>query len=246
MYTYFCSSLWRPTEQYLILASKIGVFMASRRTRALLAVLAAAGLLGVIIRLRQTASMFGALLRNPRNVGEVLPTSRSTARKMARYAMYGATEDSLLVELGAGTGRITDALIGVLPHGARLVIFELDSLLNLALRRRYRHLEYVTVCRDASELLEILEGQNPHAVVSALPLANMDEELSAHILAQVAICLASGGRFVQIQYTKWKESLITRFFLSLDWRRNWANVPPARIVVAENPNTDAAKQLIAA
>jgi len=52
-----------------------------------------------------------ALLRNPASTGAVLPSSRRLANAMANAAL-GA---DAVVELGAGTGPVTEALLRKLP-----------------------------------------------------------------------------------------------------------------------------------
>ena len=63
-----------------------------------------------------------ALLRNPASTGAVLPSSRTLANAMANAAV-GA---DAVIELGAGTGPVTDALLRKLP-GVPLIAVELQA-----------------------------------------------------------------------------------------------------------------------
>ena len=73
-----------------------------------------------------------ALLRNPASTGAVLPSSRTLANAMANAAV-GA---DAVIELGAGTGPVTDALLRKLP-GVPLIAVELQASMARRLQARF-------------------------------------------------------------------------------------------------------------
>src|ERR1035441_5790750 len=77
---------------------------------------------------------FRSLLRDPLSVGAVVPSSPRLSRLVASSVGEG---DSLVVEVGAGTGSITEALLdrGVRPE--RLLLFERDAFLAAYLQDRF-------------------------------------------------------------------------------------------------------------
>jgi phospholipid N-methyltransferase len=73
-----------------------------------------------------------AFLAHPRRVGAVLPTSDRAVADMLDMAAFERAE--LVVELGAGTGSHTTAVLARLGPQADLVAFEIDPVLADALR----------------------------------------------------------------------------------------------------------------
>src|SRR3954466_5094278 len=73
-------------------------------------------------------------LANPLKVGALLPSSPFLARLVARHVKFGP--DDAVVEVGAGTGAVTEALIqaGIPPD--RLFVIEIDADMCTYLRRQ--------------------------------------------------------------------------------------------------------------
>jgi len=95
---------------------------------------------------------FKRLLKNPRALGAVTPSSLALANFICRHVE--STPESYVVEIGAGTGRFTRALLrfGVAP--AQLYVVEMDPELCKFLTQ---HFPQVTVINgDARSLLDIL------------------------------------------------------------------------------------------
>src|SRR5499427_4444069 len=108
-------------------------------------------------------------LEKPLSTGAVMPSGKLLARTMARQV---DTETlGPIIELGPGTGPVTEALVehGVDP--ARLVLVEFNPIFCRMLRSRYP--AATVVQGDACRLREMLAGllrQPLAAVVSGLPL----------------------------------------------------------------------------
>lgn len=193
------------------------------------AILCAWALAPLLLARRPT--MLGAFLRHPARVGEILPTSRYTSAMMAR----AGSPDGLIVELGAGTGRITGEILRHAAPGSRVVAFEVDERLRMELCRRYAGDPRVTIRGDAARMLTHLNGQRPSVVISALPLTSMSRELRSRVLAQVAESLAPGGMLVQIQYSAVRENDLRAYFGEVSRLRSWRNVPPAWLYLCGDP-----------
>ena len=87
------------------------------------------------IRIDDELRFIRTWLENPLKVGAVTPSGKILARTMARYV--DPNSEGPIVELGPGTGPVTDALIknGVDP--ARLVLVEFDPAFCRLLQERY-------------------------------------------------------------------------------------------------------------
>jgi phospholipid N-methyltransferase len=169
---------------------------------------------------------FAAFLANPRQVGAVLPTSRTAVRGMLDLADVPAAE--LVVELGAGTGVQTGEILARLAPGARLVSVEIDPKLSALLRERYAGDERLEVVTDSAEnIAAYLDGRRADVLVSALPFTSLDGELRKRILDLLPGLLGPQGVMVVIQYSPLMLQEFRRRFGSVRWRITPWNVPPA-------------------
>lgn len=170
---------------------------------------------------------FRQWLRHPKDVGAIWPSSRRLARCMvANVPVQG---DGLVLELGAGTGIVTRALLahGVAPE--RLRVIERSPLFVRCLRRRFPELTIIE--GDAAALADYLPaGRAVDAIVSSLPLRAMPPDVVAPILAQWQALVRPGGVVSQFTYAplgRLKGS-DAHFLQCAD---SWIvrNVPPARV-----------------
>ncbi len=181
-------------------------------------------------------TFFRQWLRHPLRMSSITPSGRQLASMMA--AAVPSDADSV-IELGAGTGVITRALIkhGIKPE--RLLLVEMDDVLHGVLRQAFPRAQ--VVCGNA-RTLQALAAQadtfGTHrvgAVVSSLGLLAMAASVQHDILAAAFAVLRPGGIFVQYTYGPSRPvapEVCTA--LGLQVRRQgwaWRNLPPARVYV---------------
>ncbi|MBK8162563.1 MAG: methyltransferase domain-containing protein [Gammaproteobacteria bacterium] len=176
---------------------------------------------------------FCAWLRAPGRVAAAVPSGRRLSRLMAAQARSG--EDGLVVELGAGTGAITTALLeqGIAPH--RLVAVENSPQFAALLRRKFPSVR--VICADAGDLRASLRqariGQPVRTIVSGLPLLAMDAATRRRVVGECCALLGAEGRLVQFTYGPLSPvSVQLRRLLGLQARRVgqvWDNLPPAAV-----------------
>ncbi len=181
-------------------------------------------------RLADEARFIRTWFDNPLLTGAVSPSGRFLARTMARAVDPRGTAP--IVELGPGTGPITQALVrrGVDP--ARLVLVEFDSAFCRLLRRRFPLVQVVQ--GDAYDLRQSLRGvlsEPAAAVVSSLPLLNKPDAQRLSLLDDAFALMAPGGSFVQFTYGA--NSPVPRVAQS-PFEADvsppiWFNLPPARV-----------------
>src|SRR4029453_8965823 len=87
------------------------------------------------IRLGDEVRFIRTWIEKPLSLGAVTPSSRALARTMAGY--IDPARPGPIVELGPGTGPVTEALLaqGIVP--SRLVLVEFDPTFCRLLRPRY-------------------------------------------------------------------------------------------------------------
>jgi phospholipid N-methyltransferase len=166
-----------------------------------------------------------AFVANPRQVGAVLPTSRSAVRDMLDLGdVPGA---GLVVELGAGTGSQTGEVLARMRPDARLVALEIDPKLAKLLRERFDDPRLQVVCDSAENLHDHLQGEKADVLVCALPFTSLELDLRRRILEELPRVLAPRGVALVIQYSPLIQSELRRLFPSVRRRISWLNVPPA-------------------
>lgn len=168
-------------------------------------------------------------LAKPATVGAVWPSSRQLARQMA--AQVPITDGSgIVVELGAGTGTVTHALLerGIPPD--RLVVVERSPAFVRHLRVRFPHI--TVVLGDATHLTTLLPSDVPiAAIVSGLPLRSLPAANVKAIVSQWRRLLAPGGLVVQFTYDlRHRLGRTMRGFAVHGSRIVWVNLPPARVL----------------
>jgi phosphatidylethanolamine/phosphatidyl-N-methylethanolamine N-methyltransferase len=153
------------------------------------------------------------------------------ARTMARYVDPQSTGP--VVELGPGTGPITEALVAAGVDPARLVLVEFDPTFCRILRSRYP--DATLVQGDAYSLRRLLETlliQPAAAVVSGLPLITKPLKMRMRLLRDAFDLMLPGAPFVQFTYSV-ASPVPKRLggFTAEASERIWLNIPPARVWV---------------
>ena len=183
------------------------------------------------IRLDDEVRFIRSWLERPLSIGAVTPSGKILARAMARYVDPNSTGP--VVELGPGTGPVTEALVEAGVDPSRLVLVEFNPNFCNLLRSRYP--EATLVQGDAysmRRLLETLLLQPAAAVVSGLPLITKPITMRMRLLRDAFDLMLPGAPFVQFTYSV-ASPLPRRLggFSVEASERIWMNIPPARVWV---------------
>jgi phospholipid N-methyltransferase len=176
------------------------------------------------IAMRSAAFMMIAFAR-PSTVGAVLPSSRHLALAMARAA-DGAER---LVELGAGTGAITEALCERHP-GVPTIAVEMEPVLAKHLALRFPQLAVRSAA--AHEVLRGLpEGPPATVLVSSLPFRSLPLRWRLRSSQAIERFLLGDPARRLVQYTyQPRAPFDLQHRDALHWRKLalvWRNAPPA-------------------
>jgi phosphatidylethanolamine/phosphatidyl-N-methylethanolamine N-methyltransferase len=179
--------------------------------------------------LADSARFLKTLVAAPRLTGAVAPSGRALARAMA--AAVGSPSQGIVVELGPGTGPVTQALIeaGMVPE--RLVLVEYDPGFCRMLERRFEGVRVIQGdAYDLSRTLAPFAGQPIAAVVSSLPLLNQPPPRRTKLIADAFALMGPAG--VLVQFTYGLQSPIPREFCANRYaairsRPILLNLPPA-------------------
>ena len=183
------------------------------------------------LRLDDEVRFIRSWLEKPLAIGAVTPSGRVLARTMARYVDPHVAGP--VVELGPGTGPVTEALI---EHGVaeeRLVLVEFNPTFCQLLRGRFPRATIIQ--GDAYALGPVLRPllrQPGAAVVSGLPLFTKPLRVRVRLLRDAFTLMRPGAPFVQFTY-----AVVPPIPKSLAGVRTeaseriWMNLPPARVWV---------------
>ena len=170
-------------------------------------------------------------LEKPLATGAVTPSGRLLARTMAGYVDPQA--DGPVIELGPGTGPVTEALVEQGVDPARLVLVEFNPNFCRLLRSRYP--AATVVQGDAYSLPRLLGGllrQRAAAVVSGLPLFTKPLKTRLRLIYGAFELMAPAAPFVQFTYAMVPPIPKALVGVSAEAsERIWMNLPPARVWV---------------
>lgn len=182
------------------------------------------------LRLDDEVRFIRSWLEKPLAIGAVAPSGRFLARTMARYVDIDIPGP--VIELGPGTGPVTEALVerGVDP--SRLVLVEFNPVFCRLLRSRYP--EATVVQGDAyslKRLLETLLKEPAAAVVSGLPLLTKPVKTRLRLINDAFALLRPEVPFIQFTYSMTTPPIPKGLsgVKTEASERIWMNLPPARV-----------------
>ena len=171
-----------------------------------------------------------ALIARPRNVGAIAPSSAALARAMA--AQVDPDTELPILELGPGTGVVTEALVarGIAP--GRIISVEYDPEFAALVVARCPGVRVIQ--GDAFDLDKTLGDRARDklcAIVSSLPLVNFPAAMGTALLKDAFERLVPGAPFVQFSY-RLKPPVAPPAGVTLSRAAViWLNIPPARVWV---------------
>jgi phosphatidylethanolamine/phosphatidyl-N-methylethanolamine N-methyltransferase len=181
-------------------------------------------------RLDDEVRFIRSWLEKPLETGAVAPSGKILARTMARYVDPNVTGP--VIELGPGTGPVTEALVAQGVDPARLVLVEYNPMFCRLLRTRY---PAATIVQGDAYGLKRALGQviplrTAAAVVSGLPIVTKAVRTRLRLINEALGFLSPGAPFVQFTYAVVPP--LPRAIAGVRAEaseRIWLNLPPARV-----------------
>lgn len=179
--------------------------------------------------LRGTVLFMRAWIRSPLGIGSLLPSSSATGQAFAR--VVDRVGEGEILELGSGTGAISQSLLAAGIPDHRLVMVEREPDLAAHLRQRFPGVR--TLQGDATELGAMLSAQGIRrlaCVVSSLPIVWFPLPAQAEVLRACFDRLGKRGEFLQM--TNQPASPLPMKKLGIAGERAatvWRNFPPSFI-----------------
>lgn len=194
--------------------------------------------------LNEYRTFFAAALRHPKMVGAATPTSPAVASTAAQVVPTRGRP--VVLELGPGTGSLSDGIHRRLPEGSRHIGVELGVGMVEHLRVHKPWMEVVHGdARDLHEVLERLVVDRVDAVVSSIPWSLLSDTEQDHILGQITSTLTPEGAFAAVAYMHAERSSsgkrfrqrLKETFDEVVTPVTWRNLPPIVHYMCRRPLT---------
>ncbi len=176
------------------------------------------------------ATFWSELLTEPRQVGSVFPSSRFLASAVVKEVLKGPP--SQVLELGAGTGVITEQLVKARLYLQGLVLVEKSPRFAKILKEKYPEVAVNTCC--ISELDDVgFKPDLPLTIVSSIPFRSLSERDVDLLRAKIEGLSECYPLFRMIQYSYFSKPPFPAP-KSCSWKRAgfvFRNIPPAVVWV---------------
>lgn len=172
-------------------------------------------------------------LRDGTRVASFAPSSRVLAKAMIEHV--DPHRPQVIIELGAGTGAVTEFAARKMHPESRLIAIEIDPQFAELLRRKCPRAEVVV--GDAMHLDELLGEmgiEHIDVVLNGLPTPSLPQAVNAAVLKCVAH-RARDGWYSQLTVMPWVYlKMYRKLFEFVDFRLVVRNVPPGGVYHCRN------------
>ncbi|MFO1371115.1 MAG: methyltransferase type 12 [Candidatus Competibacteraceae bacterium] len=168
-------------------------------------------------------------LNHPRQVASLIPSSRFLERRIVKLAETRSAQT--VVELGAGIGGTTRAILRTMSPNAKLLSIEINPRF-CALLRCIDDPRLTVHCGGAQELREAISLYGlsaPEAIISGIPFSTLGRGIGLGIVETIFSVLVAGGRFVAYQLSKQVEDLSHPLLGPARVEMELLNIPPLRL-----------------
>ena len=191
--------------------------------------------------MRDTLLLFSQFLKSPRSVASITPSSKALVLALLKEAKISTA--SSVVEIGTGTGVMTELIHKSLDKDTQFLAIEQNEKLAEATRKKCPQVEVVqTDAVKLPALLDIRDMEGCDVVASGIPWVAMLPREQDELLASIYESLNEGGRFATFIYLhglglpsfwNFKRKLGRIFGRTGRSKVIWGNVPPAVILWGE-------------
>ncbi|MFD9458744.1 class I SAM-dependent methyltransferase [Streptomyces sp. NPDC059985] len=200
-------------------------------------------------------------------MGAIAPSSNRLASALTEPVRHFAGRPVTVLEVGAGTGPVTRALLPILGDGSHLDVVELNPRLAAHLTAILREIplphQPESMRVHHCSIIEFETTQHYDVVISGLPFANFTSIEVSEIMEKCMLLLRPGGIFTYFAYRGTRK--LRTVFASpssaarhrtvegvlegyrrdhgIDSRTVWGNLPPARVHTLQANSKPLSQQL---
>ena len=173
-------------------------------------------------------------LKSIKEVGAVLPSSKFVVSKMIESINF--KRDNLILELGPGTGVITNQILKKMTIHSRLICFETNESFQKELKQKFDG--KITLINDSAENMKLhlnkLKITKVDYIICSIPLVTLPKKQTNNILLTSSEILGKNKKFVQLQHSKMMDKRLKKYFNQIDIKFTPKNYIPAFIYTCYN------------
>ncbi len=189
-----------------------------------------------------------SFIKAPLSMGMLCPSSPYLTKKLANqldsdiiHALqeqvlteksvdyYSRTPQGFILELGAGTGVVTQALLKRGIPSSRILVFETCPIQCDILRKKFPHMRIIQ--DDAAHMQKYLpENAYVASIVSSLPFVSLPKNASKRIIYAMKGLLGNSP-LIQYTYALTNQTVLEKNGFTVNKKHTvWLNFPPARVL----------------
>jgi phospholipid N-methyltransferase len=176
-----------------------------------------------------TLQLLSRFLSSPRTIGSIMPSSKFLVEALSSPVDWGNI--NTVIELGGGTGVVTEEIAKRVHPNSKVIVFENDSILSLQLKRNFPQFEHAQDAQQIQHVLREKKISHVDAVISSLPFANFPSQWTNMLLQRVSRVLSDDGVFVQYQYSLQLRKTLLQYFRQVDVKFVPINIPPSFVYI---------------
>jgi phospholipid N-methyltransferase len=191
--------------------------------------------------LEYNLKFFTQFIINPARTGAVLPSSDGLCEYMTDLA--GLNDVSTVIELGSGTGVITEKIMRKKAESTTFFALEINPAFVEATKNKCPDaIVYQSSAENVMKHLEMHGESGCDRIISSLPWSTFKGETQQLILDSIYDVLKPGGIFLTYAYVlavvapaawRFKKKLYAKFDKVETSRIVWNNIPPAFIYISK-------------
>ncbi len=166
---------------------------------------------------------------SPTRMGALFPSFARTGRIIASIIKDPANVK--VVELGAGTGQVTDQIVAAGVAQENFASIEFDKKFCSELLKKHPNLQLFNI--DATTMAEQLPSKfvgKTDYIISTLPLITLGQKKAKEVIEAVFKVMRPGGVYIQITFSPIKPKYMKKMGLrATKICMSWINLPPTHI-----------------
>src|SRR3989344_2899867 len=172
-------------------------------------------------------------LVNPKTTGAICPSSSYLAEAMTGNDLLSA---DCVVELGPGTGAITEKILTKIPQDCTFFTLEINPVFSAKLKEKFPDtIVYSDSAENIQKYLQKHHLQQCDTIISSLPWTFLDQQTQRKIFESMHNSLSKYGKVVTYSYLhgllfpsgRRFRNLLNQHFPNIQKKMVWKNVPPA-------------------
>ena len=173
---------------------------------------------------------YKSLLKSPSQISSIVPSSRFLAKAMCQFIQL--SEEESIIEVGPGTGAITQAILNKIHSPSQLTLIEKNKVLYRYLRKYFNDINLLHCGIEEFEKKQQATKHKLKYIVSSLPLMSMPEAIKKQCIDAMIALLPPKGYLIQYTYHLFKKEIIQSDILALKEKRLvLLNLPPAKVLL---------------